>query len=99
MKYLLFIIGTIVFSCNSCDPLDISENCKKDYSFSIPVTLTPALDTFHRGDTINIEMAFPIMMENMNDLSLVDMSNFPFSLETNSAWFNFDPAISAGKRF
>ncbi len=93
MKYLIFIFGVITFSCNSCDPLGIKDKCERDYSFSIPVTLSPALDTFHVGDTIHISMEFPIEMEDKNSGEMYDMSDFNFNTEIGIAKIDTNPAI------
>ena len=97
MKNVIFASGIIAlaFSCNSCDPIDLGENCKRDYSFSIPVTMSPALDTFHRGDTIHINIEFPVEMEDKTSGEFFDMSDFPHDLEIAMAWLNFNPIVSA----
>ena len=97
MKNVIFASGIIAlaFSCNSCDPISLGENCKRDYSFSIPVTMSPALDTFHRGDTIHINIEFPLEMEDQNTGEFFDMSDFPHNLEIGMAWFDVNPAKSA----
>ena len=93
MKYLFFIFGIITLSCNSCDPLNIEERCKRDYSFSIPVILSPALDTFQIGDTIHISMEFPINMEDKTSGEFFDMSEFNFNTEIGIAKIDTNPAI------
>ena len=95
MKYLFFIFGLIIFSCNSCDPLGVKNKCERDYSFSIPVTLSPALDTFQVGDTIHINLDFSSKMEDLNSGNIFDMSDFPHDLEIAMAWLSFNPIISA----
>ena len=96
VKYPFFIFGIIlIFSCNSCDPLGIEDRCERDYSFSIPVTMSPALDTFHVGDTIHINMEFPVEMEDQSSGEFFDMSDFPFDLEIAMAWLSYDPIVSA----
>ena len=97
MKKILIFLGltTILFSCNSCDPLGVEEKCERDYSFSIPVTMSPALDTFHVGDTIHINLDFSSKMEGLNSGNIFDMSDFPHDLEIAMAWLSFNPIVSA----
>ena len=95
MKFLLLFLSflTVLLSCNSCDPLNIEDRCERDYSFTIPVTLRPALDTFLVGDTIHISMEFPIEMEDKNSGEMYDMSNFNFNTEIGIAKIDTNPAI------
>jgi len=83
MKHLFFIFGILVllFSCNSCDPLGLKDKCKRDYLFSIPVSLESGLDTFHIGDTIFVNMSFPIEMEDVFTGDKFDLGDFPFNTE------------------
>ena len=99
MKYFIISFGIILFVLfsTSCNLVVIPEPCMRDYSFEIPVVLNPALDTFKIGDTIHIEIAFPVEMKDQKSGEYFDMSEFPFNLEFNISWIDIDPAISADK--
>ena len=56
--------------------------------------MSPALDTFHIGDTIHIRMEFPVNMEDINSGDFVDMSNFPFNTEIVLAKIDENPSHS-----
>ena len=80
MKYAYFFLGIIFLSssCTSCDPIG-GDTCRKDYSFSIPVKISPVTDTFHLGDTIQIAMKFPTSMIDDNSGDKFDLSEFPLN--------------------
>lgn len=59
MKYItLFILITTIYSCTNKECQIAGGN----YEFIIPVTLTPAKDTFNIGDTITIRSQFSNMV-------------------------------------
>lgn len=81
MKYLL-TFSIISMLMNSC----VKKECMIAggyYQFEIPVSLTPAKDTFHIGDTISIE-------SNFSDLVYERMTDKKYKLEN----FNFYPETS-----
>lgn len=56
INYLLLIILAWIFLAGTCD-----KDCKDSlgrYEFVLPVTVTPAIDTFHIGDTIYVSSEF-----------------------------------------
>ena len=93
MKYVFFIFGIIIliFSCTSCDPLGLNQ-CNRDYLFSIPVSLESGLDTFYIGDTIVVDMSFPVEMEDINTGDKFDMSDFPFNTGIKFVRIDLSPA-------
>ena len=99
MKYLRtpFLLMTLMFLGISCTPIRIQPQCEEDFLFSIPVSITPALDTFQVGDTIHIEMDFPVVMQEENSGMLYDMTDFPFNTEVNISWINTTLATGADR--
>ncbi len=102
MKYIYFFLGIIMlsFSCTSCDPTGANV-CTRDYSFTVPVKITPIRDTFHLGDTLQISMNFPKnMIDNSSDS--FDLSAFPFNatidlLKIDEAPFSDGPGMASYK--
>lgn len=56
VKYLLLLGLAWVFTAGTCDK--DCNNSVRNYEFVLPVTLTPAIDTFRIGDTIKIVAEF-----------------------------------------
>ncbi|HHB78097.1 MAG TPA: hypothetical protein ENK85_02545 [Saprospiraceae bacterium] len=96
MKYLfsIFVLITFNMSCTSCDSISPVEKCSRDFLFSIPVTLSPALDTFRIGDTILVEMNFPIEMEDVNSGDTINMADFPFNTELALVKIDTNPSTN-----
>ena len=95
MKNIIFLSLVTLCLLVSCNPFKDSNNCERDYLFAIPVTLSPAIDTFSIGDTIQISMSFPKKMEDQNSGERFDMSSFPFNTEIILAKIDQNPAKSA----
>ncbi|HHB78095.1 MAG TPA: hypothetical protein ENK85_02535 [Saprospiraceae bacterium] len=91
---LLTLISLLFLSCNSCDTIT-SPRCERDFAFSIPVSLSPALDTFSIGDTIAIELEFPIQMIDEITSDTIDMTTYPFATTINFARLDTILASSA----
>ena len=52
------------------------KNCRKDYTFQVPFTLTPALDTFRVGDTIRVRSEIPKLLEDKSTGELISIDGF-----------------------
>ena len=80
MKNILFLIliPLFFFSCESCDTL-VAPSCERDFAFSIPVRLSPALDTFSIGDTIEIGLEYSTHMVDEISGDTFDMTTYTFA--------------------
>jgi len=61
---------------------------------SIPVSLSPALDTFRIGDTVLVEMNFPIEMEDVHSGDTINMADFPFNTELALVKIDTNPSTN-----
>ena len=91
---LLTLISLFFLSCNSCDTL-VTPRCERGFAFTIPVKLSPALDTFSIGDTIEVELKFPIQMIDGITSDTFDMTTYPFATTVGFARLDTIPASSA----
>lgn len=91
---LLTLISFFFLSCESCDTL-VTPSCERDFAFSIPVRLSPALDTFSIGDTIAIEFEFPIQMIDEITGDTIDMTTYTFGTTINFVRLDTTLASSA----
>ena len=94
MKSILssLFFAAILFGLSGCDFLKKEDKCERDYSFSIPVSLTPALDTFNVGDTIHISIEFSPEMEDQNSGEFFDLIDYPFNTDIGLAKVDENPA-------
>ena len=76
-----------ICGCSSCFPNGASD-CEKHYDFTIPMTISPAKDTFHIGDTIWVESIVSNHLTNKLDGEEADIA---------SLFLKFDMAISTYK--
>ena len=95
MKNSIMFFGILILGlfCTSCDPP--AAPCERDYLFSIPVTLSPASDTFQVGDTICLSMKFPIRLEDINTNEFFDLHDFPFNTSISHLKLDTTPALCA----
>jgi hypothetical protein len=107
MKYLITFL-TISLYLNSC----VREKCQiaGSYEFELPVTLTPAKDTFHIGDTITVVSSFPDEVYERKTEKTYKLENFRFypeliiselsdSVADRAALLNFEIIIDDATNF
>ncbi|MAN04799.1 MAG: hypothetical protein CMI35_17095 [Owenweeksia sp.] len=91
IKVLMFSLIASVAAC-SCEK---GWGCDVEggYQFEIPATLSPALDTFHIGDTISIENDFSDQVYDRQTQQTYSLENFEFypgtaiiRIDTLSKW-------------
>ena len=92
------IIG-VLLNISSCGKLGKCEGkSRMDYEFVLPVTISPAKDTFRVGDTIWIENSFSNQLLNHRNGKTYEVENFNF--ETTMAIKDLNtvfPAVSYSK--
>ena len=77
--YFFLICGVFVFLAAGCGEKCI-DNASTGYLFELPVSLTPAQDTFRVGDTITIESVFSdqVLERNLQQrFPLIDWKFYP----------------------
>jgi len=78
--------NTLLFFIFSLSFLTVFNSCNKKecrignpfYQFDIPVTLTPALDTFNIGDTITINSSFSDFIQEINTGTSFILADYSF---------------------
>ena len=73
---VLFMIAILSFSCY--------KDCRipGPYQFQLPVTLSPAKDTFHIGDTISVASSFPEELFELQTEEFFTLDDFKFYPKT-----------------
>lgn len=77
IRFLLVCILISLHSCTGCK----DKGCPDYLLYKIPLTLTPACDTFQLGDTIWIKLDFDHTLIDMNGGIANTFSNYDFRLE------------------
>ncbi len=67
----------LAMKCNSS-----KEDCIIEYDFTIPMSISPALDTFRVGDTLWLESVIPAELKDNNTGEMIDVSDFDFNIST-----------------
>ena len=81
MKYPFFFLLIVIFQdCGSCDLTP--PECQRVYDFEIPFTISPALDSFHIGDTLFIESILGNLLQDKTTGEEINVTNFEFKLIT-----------------
>ena len=77
-------------ACTSCDPTGTTK-CKKEYTFELSMSLSPALDTFTLQDTIWIESTINRKLLDLTSGDSVFIDTFDFKI--NSGTNKFIPDV------
>ena len=95
-KILFSLIFTTILLFSACNP-----ECDKtiEYKFQIPMTLTPAQDTFSIGDTIWIHSSFSEEMLDLNSNKSYALEDFNFYTIFNFAQIDINPFGHANTHF
>ena len=75
ISFLLTIV--VILQYSSCKQ---DEYCEQEYTFSIPNTISPALDTFHVGDTLWFTSMISVEMVEKNTGESYDVNNLNFPI-------------------
>lgn len=76
---MFFAFFALLTNCNlSCDPKD----CWRTYEFTIPFSITPALDTFQIGDTLWLQSLIPNNITDNATGELVPVNDFDFKVRS-----------------
>ena len=89
----LLLIG--IYGCPNPNEAD----CEKHYNFTIPVTISPAKDTFHVGDTIWVESIVENFLVNNLDGSETDLSQLPLKFDASVDEYNQNGYVFSSQLF
>ena len=82
-KFILPIFLLVLLqACTSCDPNGAAK-CKKEYTFELSFTLSPALDTFRLQDTIWIESIIEPKLLDLTSGDSIFIDTFDFRVNSN----------------
>ncbi|MBS1781081.1 MAG: hypothetical protein JST70_17275 [Bacteroidetes bacterium] len=90
-RYILLTAILMVFICYGCGKKSCGGKRGITYEFDLPVTISPAKDTFRIGDTIWIENAFSDQMYNAEDGKTYTVHNFDFKASWQVCDMNYPP--------
>ena len=92
---IILFLGILLFA--SCE----SKECSKidNYTFEIPFTLTPALDTFQIGDTIIFHSKFEKKLTDLDSDETYILEDFKFRPTTELNQIDMNPAIDGVNSF
>jgi hypothetical protein len=95
-KLQFILIFTSILIISACDPA-----CDHliEYKFEIPITLTPAKDSFSIGDTIWIETQFSDYMLDQNSNMMYKLEDFNFFREIDFVQMDISPFLDADTFF
>lgn len=99
INWIFSTLVVVTISCfSSCFPTGASD-CEKRYEFTIPISIYPAQDTFHVGDTIWIESSVNSMIINNLNGEEVDISTLRLKFDMAITAYNEDSHLFADHFF
>lgn len=94
MKYSIIVAFIVLLVFTSCGLFECENEVAGRYQFELPVRISPALDTFHIGDTIYIESIFSkevFERQTQKNFPLEDFSFYPgthiYKLDTSPYYY------------